>query len=433
MSADNTNTNFGGMKRKGKNNVLYKLEKKLNRKVIGVGCAAHIVHNAVQTAADVLPVDIQGIIRKVFQYFHQFTVRVEHLKLFCDFVDIEYKTVLGASNTRWLSLQPALNRFVDMYEGLKSYFLSQDKCPHVLYEFFNNRKHFVFFLFLKAQLKMFSDAILRIEREEATGFEVKKEIDVLIMKLNMRQKEFFLTGDVKEELKTLLEEDLITEDLFKKYIGDFYTTAIEYIKEWSSDQFSVFTKMEWVSLNISSFTWEKISGCAEEIKKILPNLQINDEILFDDYTHVKMYADEHKINEWNNSCCKIEERWRELSAHFKKENIACRELVLLVSFSLTLPGSNASVERIFSLMNSLWTDERNRLQLDTVQSILTIKTHYKHVSCSEFYEMISGDQKLLEKIHSSAKYCAISVQDIKEKKQIQAEEPSASTSTSSSN
>ena len=129
-----------------------------------------------------------------------------------------------------------------------------------------------------------------------------------------------------------------------------------------------------------------------------------------------MYADEHKINEWNNSCCKIEERWRELSAHFKKENIACRELVLLVSFSLTLPGSNASVERIFSLMNSLWTHERNRLQLDTVQSILTIKTHYKHVSCSEFYEMISGDQKLLEKIHSSAKYCAISVQDIKEKK-----------------
>jgi hypothetical protein len=32
---------------------------------------------------------------------------------------------------------------------------------------------------------MFSDAIQRIEREEATGFEVKKEIDLLIMKLAM--------------------------------------------------------------------------------------------------------------------------------------------------------------------------------------------------------------------------------------------------------
>jgi hypothetical protein len=57
------------------------------------------MHNGVQTAVDVLPVDIQAILGKVFQYFHQFTVGVESLKSFCDFVDIEYKTVLGHSKT----------------------------------------------------------------------------------------------------------------------------------------------------------------------------------------------------------------------------------------------------------------------------------------------------------------------------------------------
>jgi hypothetical protein len=38
-------------------------------------------------------------------------------------------------------------------------------------------------------------------------------------------------------------------------------------------------------------------------------------------------------------------------------------------------------------MNSLWTDERNRLQLDTVKSILIDKTHHKDVSCSEFFDI----------------------------------------------
>jgi hypothetical protein len=45
-------------------------------------------------------------------------------------------------------------------------------------------------MFLKTQMKMFSDAIQWTEREEATGFEVKKEID-LIMMHTMRQNEMF--------------------------------------------------------------------------------------------------------------------------------------------------------------------------------------------------------------------------------------------------
>ena len=51
---------------------------------------------------------------------------------------------------------------------------------------------------------------------------------------------------------------------------------------------------------------------------------------------------------------------------------------LLVSLSLTLPNSNTSVEQMYSLTNLLWTDERNRFQLDTVMSVLTIKIH-KHL------------------------------------------------------
>ena len=45
--ADNTNTNFGGVKRRGTVNVFTKLREELGRKILGIGCGAHIVHNCV--------------------------------------------------------------------------------------------------------------------------------------------------------------------------------------------------------------------------------------------------------------------------------------------------------------------------------------------------------------------------------------------------
>ena len=84
ICADNANTNFGGLLRKGTNNVYAKLKDQLQKPIIGVGCAAHIVHNTIQTAADQLPIDIEGIIVKIYGHFHIFTVRVEKLKDFCE-------------------------------------------------------------------------------------------------------------------------------------------------------------------------------------------------------------------------------------------------------------------------------------------------------------------------------------------------------------
>lgn len=42
LSADNTNSNFGGLMRNGKNNLFFKLSTFLDQKIIGVGCPAHI-------------------------------------------------------------------------------------------------------------------------------------------------------------------------------------------------------------------------------------------------------------------------------------------------------------------------------------------------------------------------------------------------------
>jgi hypothetical protein len=111
----------------------YKLKSKLNRTLIGVGCSYHIINNAVQCAADTLPMDVQAVIEKLYQHLYIYT-----LKGFCEFLNTEYKTVLVHSKTRWLSLYSALKRMNEMYKVLKSYVLSLDKLPLLLKNFFSN-------------------------------------------------------------------------------------------------------------------------------------------------------------------------------------------------------------------------------------------------------------------------------------------------------
>jgi hypothetical protein len=127
--ADNTNSNFGGLKRKGEENVFRKVQSYLDRHILGIGCSAHIVHNSVQTACDSLPLDIEVIVIKIYKYFHIYTVRVPKHKQFLEFVETDYKKVLSHSSTRFLSLFPAIDRILAIFDGLKSYFLTCDKCP----------------------------------------------------------------------------------------------------------------------------------------------------------------------------------------------------------------------------------------------------------------------------------------------------------------
>ena len=59
LCADNTNTNFGGCRGLGKNNVWRKLEAELEREIIGIGCGAHIIHNCLPCAVDRLSINVE--------------------------------------------------------------------------------------------------------------------------------------------------------------------------------------------------------------------------------------------------------------------------------------------------------------------------------------------------------------------------------------
>jgi hypothetical protein len=58
----------------------------------------------------------------------------------------------------------------------------------------------------------------------------------------------------------------------------------------------------------------------------------------------------------------------------------------LVSILLSMSPSNAFCESIFSTMNCLWTDEKHRFKIETVNAIVSVKENAEF-KCSEAFEL----------------------------------------------
>lgn len=134
---DNAKVNFGGETRGGTNNVFYKMKTWLPH-LIGIGCSAHIVHNALKYACDVLPFDVECIVVKIYSYFYIYTTHVASLKEFCEMCGVKYLKLLGYAKTRFLALGPAIKRILQVYEPLKRLFTGLRKGEKLLKEFFEN-------------------------------------------------------------------------------------------------------------------------------------------------------------------------------------------------------------------------------------------------------------------------------------------------------
>jgi hypothetical protein len=89
-----------------------------------------------------------------------------------------------------------------------------------------------------------------------------------------------------------------------------------------------------------------------------------------------------------------------------------------LEFSLAIPSTIASIERVFSITNAVWTDEKNSFLVETIKAVIVTETHFQDLSCNDFYTLILEKPKLLQEICLSRKYGT----------SAQKEEPTTSTS-----
>lgn len=406
LCADNTNTNFGGVNRHGQKNVYRKLQKALSRPILGIGCSAHILHNSVQTACDALPIDIEVIVVKVYKFFFQYTVRVTTLKEFCEFANIEYKRVLSHGNTRFLSLLPALERILFLFDALKLYFLEVDNCPALLHAFFDDPINEVYLKFVHGCLHMFQISILKLESDFITATEATQVYNELVVKLEERKANNFIPFAAKQLLGKLKSDKSVNdvkEDAFLKSVEGFYQAGIKYLRLWETS-FDKANSFKWLTLHDDP-TWEDVEGSALTVLSVAPDT-INMDELFDERSSLIQIL-QHLKPKWaslpEEETPKTQEKWKEIFDSFSRSNVSFLNIFKIVEFTMCLPGTSAPAERIFSMMGSIWTAERGRLSLCVVKELLNIKAN-SVLSCSEFHDKIRNDKNFLKKVCSSEKY-----------------------------
>ncbi|VVC30830.1 Ribonuclease H-like domain [Cinara cedri] len=219
--------------------------------------------------------------------------RVEHLKEFCEYANVEYKNILGSVKTRWLSLLPGITRIIDIYPGLKLYFEEQEKCPTILKSFFNDPISKVWFYFLQSQLKVVCNTVIKIEGDKKSTCKVAEELKILVEKIKNRKNQNFLTSNILSMLNDLKNNNIHIEQVFQS-----------------------------------------------------------------------------RINEWQKSSAKLEVKWCEIIEYTKAHNIDTTNISAILEYALAMPGTNTAVEKIFSTINVLWTDEKNRFLVETIKSII---------------------------------------------------------------
>lgn len=110
----------------------------------------------------------------------------------------------------------------------------------------------------------------------------------------------------------------------------------------------------------------------------------------------------HKWNDENEAPLQCHEKWVSFFKscdHLQQYS----EMVIIARYLFAIPAHNANVERIFSFMNIQWTDERNRMEVDSLEAILQILYNYK-IDCVEFYHYVSKNKDMIKKAGSSEKY-----------------------------
>lgn len=401
LCADNTNSNFGGAARKGANNVYTKIKKCLDKpNLVGIGCMAHIINNCIKTACDILPVDIETFILKVFYFFNTYTVRVEKLKEFCEFVDIEHKNLLGYSNTRWLALLPAIERQLKLYPALKSYFMSIEKCPTLIKNFFNNPETEFWLLFVHNVASLFHKTVLLIQSSEISALESLNIFKDLKQKIAARKEESYIPIILKNMLKT--EDFLDKQHTIEKHIFEFYLTAEEYLRQWENPDCQNLETFRWVLLQETP-QFSSIQPSLEVVSLNNSKIKIDEDGLFDETTCIKQYVTEKKIEEWQASNISVSCRWTEIFNFCVKNKLNYYNTLLLVEFALCLPGTNAELERVFSIINNIWTAEKSQLKVDTLKSMIITRVNNK-LTCLEFYKALLENEMALKSISSQSKY-----------------------------
>lgn len=133
----------------------------------------------------------------------------------------------------------------------------------------------------------------------------------------------------------------------------FCDSVIAYIDKWFDfSQENVMVKLKPIGL------YEELSFT--DLEHVVAALKLTETVNMDQL-HEEFCASQEEMQKARQDTTKsTDEKWASVFQKVRKVNLI--NMFRIISFVLSVPGSNAFVERIFSLMAIKWSDSRNRAQ-----------------------------------------------------------------------
>ena len=420
ISMDNTSVNFG--KHGG---ILTRIQKEYCPHIYGMGCPCHIIHNTAEQGYKAFlrssGFDLEEVAVDLCYWFDKSTKRKSELESYSQFCDIEYKQVLDYCSTRWLCSQVVTKRIIDMYEPLRSYFLSSGQEEKTRFErlkkVFSDPMTIVYLHFYNHTFPVFNDLNILLQRQDPQIYRLHSSMQVFIKKILLKivdasliteldiwncdisstpllpDNELNIGSLAEEGLQSLYETGDISNDQKMKFFSSvkaFWTTVHKYATSKLPKDDDVIINSQWI--NFFQRSEAKFSQVKYFINKFpfLAETPSEMDVLRDEFDDYKTMKDDEI--DFESSSVDIEYRdiygnlvkkkdyemdkiWGligQLKSPTSQSTLRFFLLTRVASAVLIIPHSNADEERVFSSVRKDKTSFRASLDLDRTLSSLLI-------------------------------------------------------------
>ena len=357
-TADNASVNYG------KNNSVYRMLTSRNPSIMKANCNCHIIHNAARHACKTLKFDVENLVLKVYGEFSVSAKRSRELQACFDFLEMNPDGVLRHVVTRWLSLFAAVDKLLVCWPAIKLYFVNkgEHECPKVIWDFVKYDRDELsddagaelsvpecYLYFVHHFMHVMHTSILFLESNDVFSTDVHGHMCQLRAKLSDRIQDKFFGGKLVSALKHLPASECAA---FTADALEVYSRALNYLSKWYDFDGSPLKHFGILKLdNDDRVDFQEMLSLAQEM-----NVPVDEDALYDEVCALNVAKPQlhalHKL---------LDAKWADFFSHSK-----CENLNKVVGKVLSIPVSNAFVERIFSLMGQCWTEERNRMRSELV-------------------------------------------------------------------
>lgn len=407
----------------GEHNSVSQLIKKNFPNVFISKCSCHMIALVASNACSKLSNSLEDLCRNIYNHFNRSPKSSAAYKEFQAFFEVKPHKLLKLVQTRWLSLQECSRRILEQWDALLQYWLvlcqedpTHANC-HTLQTLENPLLRCLMY-FAEYSLGLFNDYNCFFQADHPQFVELKKKTEELIQSLALN---FMKSSYVKNTPALAIDPHLEEQHVLLKevYLGINATDLLlntENKKESEVEKLILSAKMFYIEAIVQikkRFVFESIHDDASFLE---PNnaSNLNPTSLIN---IVKKYLPKHcevdlseLDKEWRKQCLlspkeqdvDVPTYWRKMFNH-KDHGSHFKFLPLLVNFFFSLPFSNAVTERMFSTLKNIKTEKRNRLDNETLSSILCVKYGMKRTKLSST-DLMKKKIKIphLKNVHSNA-------------------------------